>query len=455
MTGVGVNKKMRKGLLVSLLLVSTILLLSCVHSVQSEAEITEEKDEAQEFIDNLISQPISESSSSSSSSSTGSSSESTTDLTVTEETTTTKEEAPFQTQKRMLDGIKDLEAKFRELKMKRQLLKQKKRDATEEGGSTAATASGSGGTSDVEVGEPWFRPIPVISATFGIVFGILFVGFGYRCYHLTTFGAGCIPTSGFFYLILTIHTSVYTGVALLIGLFVGVAFGVATLLFNPAAHAALGGFTGILIAAVFATTIETVVFDWLVVLIIPIVLAFCGVCLPKQITIFSTSLCGSYGIMAAIDYFGFGAAGFSNFFPKLLSNFENLNPNWMTWLLVFCTLALMTVGLMAQCCYTAREYEPQPIVDFRLHRASSAASLSSSSYEDVPDERDRDSSDSSPSTPIAHSRPNSTVTTAAAADAVSLRLATLANLPHPKPPPAPDVRSSVHADAPQTKLFQT
>jgi len=32
------------------------------------------------------------------------------------------------------------------------------------------------------------------------------------------FGAGCIPTSGFFYLILTIHTSVYTGVALLIGL---------------------------------------------------------------------------------------------------------------------------------------------------------------------------------------------------------------------------------------------
>lgn len=402
--------------------------MACVTSIQGQ-----EKDEAQKFIDDLISNNASET------------------ATTTEETNEEqvdeleqKEEAPLQTEKRMVDGIKNLEAKFKELKMKHQLMRdQKKRDATEEGGSTSASSSGS----TVAVGDPWFQPIPVICATFGIVFGILVVGFGYRCYHLTTFGAGCIPTSGFFYLILTIHTSVYTGIALLIGLFVGVAFGVATLLFNPAAHAALGGFTGILIAAVFATTIETVVFDWLVVLIVPIVLAFCGVFMPKQIVIFSTSLCGSYGIMASIDYFGFGAGGFSNFFPKLLSNFENLNPNWMTWLLVFCTLALTLVGLIAQCWFTAKDHEPQPIVDFSLHRT---ASFSSSSYEDVADEKDRDSSDSSPSTPRANVRPSSSAhsvpTTAASADPVSVRLATLANLPHPKPPPAPDVRTALRGD---------
>jgi len=108
---------------------------------------------------------------------------------------------------------------------------------------------------------------------------------------------------------------------------------------------------------VFATTIDTVVFDWLVVLIVPIVLAFCecyfiqrhslfdsplltfpfqqgGVFMSKKIIIFSTSLCGSYGIMAAIDYFAFGAGnGYRSLKYRNTSLIQPRNNRWLLGLL--------------------------------------------------------------------------------------------------------------------------
>jgi len=190
--------------------------------------------------------------------------------------------------------------------------------------------------------------------------------FGYRVYPFWLFSVGFILTGGILYLVLTYHVTADTFAVVLLAVIVGILAGFFTMIFYWLGLWAGSAFVGLLIAAIIISQVNSDIVNWLLVFVLPIVFGTVSLWLQKAGVIVASSVGGAYAVVAAIDYLSKGNGGLALFFPNLIKGFQNIHPNWLTWLLIGIAGVLSLAGIAVQYKMTGKRYQHKPLIDFRL-----------------------------------------------------------------------------------------
>jgi len=213
-----------------------------------------------------------------------------------------------------------------------------------------------------------YSTLNLIVAIAGIILGLIFLSCGYKLYLIAYFCVGFIFCGGLVYLLVYVHSNLGLAADLIIGISCGVVLGIVTLLIYPIALFFFGGFIGIFIATLVGLLVHIYIVDVILFVVLPLICGLAAFKFQKFFIILATSLGGSFGVLASIDYFAQNAGGFSDFFYYLAAGQTTISPTLATWLEVGAVIILTIIGVFIQYRYTGKKGKHRPLLKLRCFK---------------------------------------------------------------------------------------
>jgi MFS family permease len=199
-----------------------------------------------------------------------------------------------------------------------------------------------------------------------IVFGLVFVVFGYRIFRITLFIIGAIAGAATAYLLLQTHAQLALFLVLIIagasGIILGLMFVCIFYLGLFALGAMLGCvLAGIVLATPLGTSLVTLAWvHWLVLVGSSALFGILALVFQKPLLIVATSIYGAYLIAFAVAALWVPQSNFAQIIPHLFNAkdfpFNPTASNWLPFVFIAGIAVVAILGIVVQARVTARKY---------------------------------------------------------------------------------------------------
>lgn len=212
-----------------------------------------------------------------------------------------------------------------------------------------------------------------VVCTICLVFGIVYVFFGYRCFKVTMFLTGFMFASVIIYVACQEESLLSPHANIGVSLGAGVLFGLITMLVSYVGLFMTGVHLGLLLGLVVLVVLEqwyhpTTLWVPLGILFgLALIFALVILKFPKGCTIISTSLFGGGLVASAVDYFVEKLAMLEYIWDRLRV-VESDAPCWYSWLIMAVWPFMLLVGLFVQWRITGRDYDHREALHLRGHK---------------------------------------------------------------------------------------
>jgi hypothetical protein len=199
-----------------------------------------------------------------------------------------------------------------------------------------------------------------------IVFGLIFVVFGYRIFRITLFVIGAIAGAATAYLLLQTHAQLALFLVLIIAAVSGIILGLMFVCIFYLGLFALGAMLGCVLAGiVLATPLGTSLITlawahWLVLVGASLLFGVLALVFQKPLLIVATSIYGAYLIALAVASLWVPESNFAQIIPHLFSAkefpFDPTAANWLPFVFIAGIAVVSILGIVVQARVTARKY---------------------------------------------------------------------------------------------------